>query len=153
MASKSPEFGQFMVKRIQFGNIENGYLVEFNDMIEFFAINPGKWLNSRFEPQSKQCQVCSYNYSHIIRLEYVNEEVNFLLSQTGYDVIINQPFFNKGQASYTNEEFLTWGWQQFRIFNFKFGCKFLYDNLLQDTCNILKFLRTADSAFFRAIIQ
>merc|ERR1711957_529650 len=84
-----------------------GYLVHFNDLIEFFAEHPGVWLNPRFEPQSKQCSFCSYNYTHVLRLEYVNEEVNFVLRYAGYNLIHNTPFFNKGSTDYTNEEFIS----------------------------------------------
>lgn len=107
MASKFPEFGRFMVKRLQYDNTEQQYLVEFNDLIEFFAESPNISLNPRFEPQSKQCQFCGYNYTHILRLEYVNEEVNFVLRYAGYNLIHNTPFFNKGNTDYKNEEFIS----------------------------------------------
>ena len=105
MAKAYPDFGRFMFRRLT-NDSEKDYIVEFNDLIEFFAENPNIWLNLRFEPQSKQCQFCNYNYTHILRLEYVNDEVNYMLRNAGYHVIKNTPFFNKGQIDYSNEEFI-----------------------------------------------
>lgn len=77
--------------------------VDFDDFAHLYGTTPYVSVNSHFDSITNHCDICSFNYDYILKIETMNDEANYILRKTGMDIKPSDGFMHRNSQLTTDE--------------------------------------------------
>lgn len=77
--------------------------VNFEDFVHLYGEEPYVSVNAHFDSITNHCDICSFDYDYILKIETMNDEANFILRKSGMDIPPSDGFMHRNSQLTTDE--------------------------------------------------